>query len=202
VAGAIGDETGLRGLGFSADNRVVSVSKVAPVDVEALFTRFGPMVHRRCRMLLHSESDADDATQEVFVRVVRRAASGEARLTADIPAAYLWKVATNVCLNRLRIQKRKPSTSIEGKDEAGRALIDTIAAVDDGVSTSAFRRALDRLFGEEPESTRVMAVLHFVDGLTLEETAQEMAMSVSGVRKRLRVFQTKIQARTEREELP
>jgi RNA polymerase sigma-70 factor (ECF subfamily) len=45
---------------------------------------------------------------------------------------------------------------------------------------------LERLFGNEPESTQVMATLHLYDGLTLEEVAQETGMSVSGVRKRLR----------------
>jgi RNA polymerase sigma-70 factor (ECF subfamily) len=33
-----------------------------------------------------------------------------------------------------------------------------------------------------------MATLHFVDGLTLEEVAREVGMSVSGVRKRLRAL--------------
>jgi DNA-directed RNA polymerase specialized sigma24 family protein len=45
---------------------------------------------------------------------------------------------------------------------------------------------LDRLLGRHPESTRTMAVLHFVDGMTLEQVARECGMSVSGVRKRLR----------------
>lgn len=176
----------------------VSVKK-ASVDVEAFFTRYGPMVHRRCSSLLKNEADADDATQEVFVRVLRRAqAEG---VVDDKPVSYLWKIATNVCLNRLRTRRRKPADSYDDGDRSA-ALIDGIAAIDDGVSTSPLRRALERLFGEEPETTRTMAVLHFVDGLTLEETAAEMKMSVSGVRKRLRVFQQKIQARPERQELP
>jgi RNA polymerase sigma-70 factor (ECF subfamily) len=37
-----------------------------------------------------------------------------------------------------------------------------------------------------------MAVLHFVDGMTLEETADAVGLSVSGVRKRLRGLQAKI----------
>lgn len=46
-----------------------------------------------------------------------------------------------------------------------------------------------------------MAILHYVDGLTLDETAAEMGMSVSGVRKRLRVLKAKIADLPEREEL-
>jgi RNA polymerase sigma-70 factor (ECF subfamily) len=45
---------------------------------------------------------------------------------------------------------------------------------------------LDWLFGRHPESTRTIAVLHYVDGLTLEDVARQTKMSVSGVRKRLR----------------
>ena len=45
---------------------------------------------------------------------------------------------------------------------------------------------LDWLFGRQPESSRTIAVLHFVDGLTLEEVARQTDLSVSGVRKRLR----------------
>ncbi|MEI8095928.1 MAG: sigma factor [Spirochaetales bacterium] len=39
-------------------------------DVETLYRRYGPMVHRRCRALLGDER-ASDASQEVFVRLLR-----------------------------------------------------------------------------------------------------------------------------------
>jgi RNA polymerase sigma-70 factor (ECF subfamily) len=45
---------------------------------------------------------------------------------------------------------------------------------------------LDKLFARHRESSRVIAVLHYLDGLTLEQVAREVGMSVSGVRKRLR----------------
>jgi RNA polymerase sigma-70 factor (ECF subfamily) len=48
------------------------------------------------------------------------------------------------------------------------------------------RLLLDDIFASEKESTRTMAVLHYVDKLTLEETAECVGLSVSGVRKRLR----------------
>jgi RNA polymerase sigma-70 factor (ECF subfamily) len=143
--------------------------------------------------MLKSQSDADDATQEVFVRVLRRAQAGG--VTDDKPVSYLWKVATHVCLNRLRGQRRRR------EDATGDELLHEIAALDDGVGTSPLRRAVDRVLGGEPASTRTMAVLHFVDGLTLAETAAEMGMSVSGVRKRLRVLKDKIKDLPEREEL-
>jgi RNA polymerase sigma-70 factor (ECF subfamily) len=50
------------------------------------------------------------------------------------------------------------------------------------------RSTLEYLFGKHQESSRVIAVLHFVDGLTLDEVAKHVGMSVPGVRKRLRAL--------------
>jgi RNA polymerase sigma-70 factor, ECF subfamily len=148
------------------------------------------MVHRRCAQLLRDHAEADDATQEVFVRLW----TGRERLVDNKPVSLLWTMATSVCLNRLRTRRRKPTDPVE--------LLDRIAAVDDGVGTSPARQALERIFAAEPKSTRLMAVLHFVDGLTLQETAAELGMSVSGVRKRLRVLKMKLQGAPERDALP
>jgi len=148
---------------------------VRDVDVEALSRRYGPMVLRRCRRLLRDEDEALDACQDVFLRVFER----RARLDARYPSSLLYRIATNVCLNRLRDSRREPVT----RDEA---VLTAIAKAEEPGAASEARLLLARLFGRHPESTRTMAVLHYVDGLTLDEVAAETDMSVSGVRKRLR----------------
>jgi RNA polymerase sigma-70 factor (ECF subfamily) len=47
------------------------------------------------------------------------------------------------------------------------------------------RDALERVFAGERESTRTIATLRHMEGLSLEDTAREVGMSISGVRKRL-----------------
>jgi RNA polymerase sigma-70 factor (ECF subfamily) len=150
---------------------------VRDLDVEALSRRYGPMVLRRCRRLLRDEADALDACQDVFVRLIER----RARLDDRYPSSLLYRMATNVCLNRLRDSRREPGT----RDEA---VLDEIARAEEPGGSSEARLVLARLFGRHPESSRTMAVLHYVDGLTLEEVAGETGMSVSGVRKRLRAL--------------
>ena len=151
------------------------------VDVEALSRRYGPMVFRRCRRLLGDEDDAHDACQDVFVRVL------EHRSTLDVryPSSLLYRIATNVCLNRLRDNRRNPVT----RDDA---VLYQIARAEEPGATSEARLLLARLFGRHPESSRTIAVLHFVDGLTLEEVAGETGLSVSGVRKRLRALRASL----------
>ena len=135
------------------------------------------MVLRRCRQLLRQEEKALDAMQDTFVQLLRHAE----RLTADAPSSMLYRIATNVCLNILRGDKRRPAS---GREE----LLLEIASVDEHEERSITRAFLDELFSREKESTRTIAVLHYVDRLTLEETAAEVGLSVSGVRKRLRAL--------------
>jgi RNA polymerase sigma factor (sigma-70 family) len=141
------------------------------INVEALYERYGPMVVRRCRRLLGNPDEALDAAQDVFVQLLRY----RSRLDQRYPSSLLYRMATNVCLNRIR-QRRQVSE----------------LPADDLLTRLAWRAdldaplLLDRLFGRHPESTRAMAVLHYLDGLTLEQVARECGLSVSGVRKRLR----------------
>ena len=151
-----------------------------PVDSQTYYCTYGPMVLRRCRKLLGDDHAARDAMHDVFVQVLSR--SNE--LADQAPSSLLFRIATNVCLNRLRTRKRRP--------EDGDALLVEIAEHTDPAARSAARAALDALFRHEPDDTAVIAVLHLHDQMTLEEVAAEVGMSVSGVRKRLAKLRTKL----------
>lgn len=151
------------------------------VDVEALYTRYGPMVLRRCRRLLVDEEQALEAMQDTFVQVIRY----QHRLNSEAPSSLLYRMATNTCLNRIRSRKRRP-------EDADTDLVVRIAAVPDNTGRPMARLLLERIFAKEQESTRTMAVLHLLDGMTLQEVADEVGMSVSGVRKRLRTLKAHV----------
>lgn len=147
------------------------------IDVEGYYRKYGPMVLRRCRFMLRDEDQALDAMQDVFVEVLRR----EADLVHYAPSSLLYTIATNVCLNKIRRSKRRPETSDD-------VLLTKIAGGDSPEDQTLTNHFLERLFTREPQSTRTIAVLHYVDRLTLEETAYQVGMSTSGVRKRLRAL--------------
>lgn len=151
------------------------------IDVDAAYRRYGPMVLRRCRRLVRDEGKAVDAMHDVFVNLLR----SQERLAGEAPASLLMRMATNVCLNQLRGERRRP-------EDADDAALLAIAAAEEPGARSIARLALRTLLGREPESTRVMAVLHHVDGLTLDEVGREVGLSAVGVRKRLRGLRTRI----------
>jgi RNA polymerase sigma-70 factor, ECF subfamily len=146
-------------------------------DLEDLWNRYGSLVLRRCRQLLRDEQEALDVCQDVFVQLLRRRGDLDIRF----PSSLIYRIATNLCLNRIRDRRHWPD--LVADDQLAR-----IARLDDPTAAVHARSILGRLFARHRESTRIIATLHFVDGLTLEEVAEEVGMSVSGVRKRLRAL--------------
>ena len=138
------------------------------------------MVLRRCRGMLRSEAEAVDAMHDVFVELLRR----KDTIDSSGSSSLLYRVATNVCLNRLRSRTRR-------KEEPGAELLERIA-VASAEERSQAKALLDRLLSREPVSSGTIAVLHLHDGLTLEEVAQQVGLSVSGVRKRLRRLEERL----------
>lgn len=116
-----------------------------------------------------------EATQDVFMKVLKLGTAPEH------PSSYLYRAATHVCLNKIRTKKRKPEDPLD-------PMVEQIANAPDSEGRTSAIRLLTKLFSKEQESTRTIAVLHYVDGWTLEEVASEVNLSVSGVRKRLRVL--------------
>ena len=125
--------------------------------------------------MLGDEEEALDAMQDTFVQVLRH----RDRLTPRRPSSLLYCIATNVCLNRIRTRGRRPQA-------AGDEVLLSVASTEDVESRAVARYGIEGLFASERASTRTMAVLHYVDGMTLEEVADTVRLSVSGVRKRLR----------------
>ena len=152
------------------------------------------MVLRRCRQLLKDEARAMDAMQDVFVKLVEKKDS----LTGDAPSSMLYRIATNHCLNVIRDNKKfvqHDFGSEEHKEEHEKtSMLHAIANVSDGTDQLIARNMLDKLFRRHPESTRTIAVLHYYDGMTLDEVAEHVNMSVSGVRKRLRQLRSTLQS--------
>jgi RNA polymerase sigma factor (sigma-70 family) len=87
------------------------------IDVDALYQKYGPMVLRRCRRILGDDDEALDVMQEVFVRVWTH------RETLDVsyPSSLLFRIATNLSLNRLRDRKRRPSLPATRSSSTSRA---------------------------------------------------------------------------------
>lgn len=144
------------------------------------------MVLRRCRRMLKNEQSAYDAMHEVFLKVV----SNQNRLTGAYPSSLLYRMATNVCLNRIRNEKKR------SLDEYLHILHNTTFFENQEQETSA-KALLRYVLEKEKETPRKIAVMYFVNGMTIKEIAETVRLSTSGVHKHLDKLRQRIKTREE-----
>jgi len=77
--------------------------------LEALVTAHYDRVHALCRRMLGNDADALDATQDALLAAIRGLSRFDGRSAF---ATWLYRVATNVCLDELRRRRRRPVTGI------------------------------------------------------------------------------------------
>jgi RNA polymerase sigma-70 factor (ECF subfamily) len=148
-------------------------------QVADLYLRYGHLVRSRCVYLLRDPEAARDATQEVFVRVMRSLDSFRHEAS---PSTWILKIATNHCLNVIASQRAKWRERFERYmthlDEEG------LLAGADPEKARLVAQVLGRL---DPETQQV-AIFYFVDEMTQEEIGQLLGRSLPTVRKRLEKF--------------
>src|SRR5258708_7747136 len=126
-------------------------------------------VRARCRALLHSDHDAEDAAHEVFRRAAERASE------LEWTRAWLLRVATNVCLDELK-RRRREQRAVDREGSSLRVAPSDLA--ESVVDPSALRRLLARLTTAE----RAVVERRWLRGVTLEEAAGDLGIASSTAR--------------------
>jgi RNA polymerase sigma-70 factor (ECF subfamily) len=141
-----------------------------------LYRKYGPVIYWRCLKLLRNETAAEDATQETFLRVCRNL---EAAPDADEAARWIWRIATNYCLNEARNQKRRPEPRDTLPDLPAEGPLEEVLAD---------RELVAQIIGRVDQKLRAVAFAHYVDGLEHVETARRLGLSRRTVANRLADF--------------
>jgi len=158
------------------------------IDIEDCYKKYAPMVFRRCLFLLKNEDEALDASQDVFVNLLR----GKQRLHGKFLSSLLYTIATNICLNILRRRKFTADNCDDDQIEASGSDDPEFVRVEDSM-------IMEAIFQNESESTRAICFMYHRDGMTLREIGDVIGMSISGVRKRLAAFNARAKIKLEGE---
>jgi RNA polymerase sigma-70 factor, ECF subfamily len=174
---------GLYSGGLPSDERMWT-----PGDVEALYreTRFA--VFLRCRSLLRDDAEARDVTQEVYLHLL--AHPNEFR-GESAPTTYLYAIATNRSLSRLRARWVR--------DDDWRACVAELLRsgrpVEDPEAVTSAREILSEALRTADEETTLMLVYAFVDGLPQGEVADLLGVSRVTVNQRIQKFRERVKQR-------
>ncbi len=180
----------MRGNLINDDEKIIEgLAKKKEWAVEALVDKYYGRIFNLAMSILRNESDAEEITQDVFMTVYEKIESfkGDSALYS-----WMYRICVNACLMRLRSKKRSESVSIEDFmpvfTEEGRhasEVHDWSPEVERRVLNRELGDVLKQFIGELSEKYRVVLVLSDVEGLSNEETAQILGISVPAVKSRL-----------------
>lgn len=159
------------------------VERLRAGDVRALeetYRRHGARIYRVCRYVLGSAADAEDAVQEVFLKVFERARQfeGTSRLST-----WLHRIAVNHCLNFLERERVRRATRLDdGENEL--ACPRSTLPIDVAGATESKQR-LESLLARLPTEHRSVLVLREIEGQSYRDIAETLSIPVGTVMSRL-----------------
>lgn len=163
---------------------VRAVQRGEPGAMDALIRATYTDVYALCRRLLGDPADAADATQEVYVKVLRSVLGfrGDSGF-----GTWLHAVATNTCLTLLRKRGdvRARGQSAGGADFDGADLVATDAGPEERAETADLTTRTAAALAQLPPEAREVVLLRDVQGLSTREAAEVLGVSEGAVKVRL-----------------
>jgi len=157
---------------------------------EELVGRYEDKIFRLAFRFVRNETEAKEIVQDTFLLVWRKLDTfkGDSQF-----GSWLYRVATNTALMRLRAQRRHPEISTEELpvdylDNYGQlpaAGENWAKRPDDELQSDELRGRIQKAVDELPEIYRTVFLIRDVEGLSTEETAEVLEISIPTVKTRL-----------------
>jgi RNA polymerase sigma-70 factor (ECF subfamily) len=157
---------------------------------EELLGRYEDKVFRLAYRILRNETDAKEILQETFVSIWRKLDTfkGDSQF-----GSWVYRIATNAALMRLRSHRRHPEVSTE---ELPIGYLDNYGTPmpagenwskrpDDELQSSELRAHIQKAVDGLPDIYRTVFIIRDVEGLSTEETAEALGISIPTVKTRL-----------------
>jgi RNA polymerase sigma-70 factor (ECF subfamily) len=147
-------------------NNAIEQAKKGNVDAfKVLYKQYLKMVYGLCFRLCADKSQAEDATQEVFIQLWQKIHNFDDRSKFS---TWLHSVASNVCISYIRKQKSWWQNMFSMNDETNHQ-----QQYSGEINADAFEAMVLRL----PERTRIVFVLHAIEGYRHEQVASMLSIA-------------------------
>ncbi|MBL0920654.1 MAG: sigma-70 family RNA polymerase sigma factor [Phycisphaerales bacterium] len=172
----------------------VSVDDQAAIS--ELYDRFGPLVFRLAHQAMPTRADAEDAVQEIFVRLWRTAGRYDPKRAALV--TWVMLLSRRILVDRLRRAQARVKTSV---------MTDSISAEADVVEAGT-RIETDERFAslmkrieELPELQRIVVVRSYLGGQTLRQIGKDLNKPIGTIKSALSRALVRLRERSPGEEL-
>jgi RNA polymerase sigma-70 factor (ECF subfamily) len=163
------------------DQQLVAAAQAGdPRALDALLRRHYDKVHAVCRRIAGSARDADDATQEAMIGIVRGLPRFDGRSQFS---TWIYRIATNAALDELRRRKRRPALALVSDEGEAAETVDPRA--ERTVEAAVDRMTIDAALDELGEEFRTAVVLRDVADLDYGEIADVLSVPVGTVKSRI-----------------
>jgi RNA polymerase sigma-70 factor (ECF subfamily) len=144
--------------------------------------------------MVHDTAEAEDLTQETFLRAYRRR---DSLRDEGAQTAWLYRIATHVCLDRLRQFARRAPMESETDLEEVEVFEPEAPSLQQTIEQDEMSVCVQRFLKRLSDSYRAVILLHDMHELTAPEIAQLLGESLSNVKIRLHRARFKLRAALE-----
>lgn len=171
---------------MKADEVTTTTLDGTPLDWEGIVAEHSARVYRLAYRLSGNRQDAEDLTQDVFIRVFRSLDSYE---PGNFPG-WLHRITTNLFLDRVR---RKSRLRMDGfGDGAEDRLLSHEVLPESAVHDANFDPDIEKALASLSDEFRVAVVLCDIEGLSYEEIADVLGIKLGTVRSRIHRGRTQL----------
>jgi RNA polymerase sigma-70 factor (ECF subfamily) len=150
--------------------------------LEDLVRQHARLVYRIAYAVLRQHHDAEDATQETFVRVLRY---GHKLAGVEDHKTWLARIAWRVAVDRSKQRGRKQEIPLDDPEKALPDVPSSEAAADEALHGAQVGAALERLIAALPEKLRQPLILSTIEEMSPREVAATLGINEAAVRSRV-----------------
>jgi RNA polymerase sigma-70 factor (ECF subfamily) len=150
--------------------------------LEALVREHSRLVYRIAYAVLRSHHDAEDATQETFMRVLRY----NSKLAAvEDPKTWLARIAWRVAVDRSRQRGRTREIPLEDPEQLLAEVASSDALADQTMHGAQVSAALEKMIAALPQKLRAPLILSTIEEMSPREVAATLGINEAAVRSRV-----------------
>lgn len=145
-----------------------------------IYERYSKKVYGKCLSMLKSQPAAEDAVQEIFLKVMLNLSkfSGKSKFST-----WLYSITYNFCIDKIRKQKRSVGVLVDDINEYGKEIVDD---VDDSRILELNITRLKNILDLIPEGDKAILLMKYLEEFSIKEICDIVDKSESAVKMQIK----------------